>query len=63
MTLLLLIIKLVVIWKCAIDGYIRARPEQSCCSQLLTHGSDPNLRRRETEVLEMIEEEHCHSGL
>lgn len=60
MTSLLLVIHLVEIWEGAIDGYIWARPEEGCCFQILTCGSDPDLRgeeRREEEGNEKTKQE------
>lgn len=45
MALLLLVIHLVKTWEGAIDGYIRAWPEESCWFQLLIDGREPDLTR------------------
>lgn len=42
---LLLFIHLVEVWEGAVDGYIRAGPEEGSCFQLVTCGSEPDLRR------------------
>lgn len=40
------VVSLVEVWVAAVDGHVRAGPEEGCCFVFLPHGGDPDLRRR-----------------